>query len=356
MSHAYYNENDPFAAAWLRELIKAKVIADGIVDERSIKEVQPSDVQGYTQCHWFAGIGVWSYALRAAGWSDDTPVWTGSCPCQSFSASGKRGGFSDKRHLWPAWFRLICESHPHYIFGEQTSGKDGNAWLDVVSSDLEGIGYAFGAADIPACGFGAPHKRNRLYFVANSSDTECRRRFKSEHSKQRRDVYVTDSSKTSWLANTNESSEHGWTSSGEQSLHRFLQQDADGRMADTETPKWRGPRVKGNGGGRTAEVRGPGSLGELANSNGERLEKRKRSAELEGQGLSTKRPSYVNGFWSDAEWLWCRDEKYRAVEPGTFPLATRSPNRMGRLRGYGNALCAPAAQAFIESYMDIAWR
>src|SRR6516225_4539911 len=130
---AYYNENDRFAAAWLRELIKEGLTADGTVDERSITEVRPEDVRGFTQCHWFAGIGVWSYALRNAGWPDDTAVWTGSCPCQGFSASGKRQGFSDQRHLWPAWFRLILECRPHTIFGKQFAGKDGLAWLDVVS-------------------------------------------------------------------------------------------------------------------------------------------------------------------------------------------------------------------------------
>jgi site-specific DNA-cytosine methylase len=168
---AYYNEHDAFAAAWLRELIKAGLISDGEVDERDIQQVEPGDLRGFTQCHFFAGIGVWSYALRNAGWPDDLAVWTGSCPCQGFSASGKRGGFSDQRHLWPAWFRLIAECRPDTVFGEQVASKDGLAWFDVVSADLEGAGYAVGAADTCAAGFGAPHIRSRLYFVA---DTERR--------------------------------------------------------------------------------------------------------------------------------------------------------------------------------------
>ena len=84
----YYNEHDAKAAAWMRELIKEGLIADGDVDERSIVDVQPGDLAGYTQCHWFAGIGGWSLALRLAGWPDDRPVWTGSCPCQPFSSAG----------------------------------------------------------------------------------------------------------------------------------------------------------------------------------------------------------------------------------------------------------------------------
>lgn len=163
---AYYNEIDPFAAAWLRELIKAGHIAPGEVDTRSIEDVVPSDLAGFRQCHFFAGIGVWSHALRCAGWPDDRPVWTGSCPCQPFSAAGKRKGTADERHLWPAFFHLIGQCRPVTIFGEQVASRDGLAWLDLVSSDLEGAGYACGAVDTCAAGFGAPHIRQRLYWVA----------------------------------------------------------------------------------------------------------------------------------------------------------------------------------------------
>ena len=145
----YYNECDPKKAAWLRELIRQNVVAPGIVDERSILDVQPSDLDGYAQCHFFAGIAVWSYALRSAGWGDDEPVWTGSCPCQPFSAAGKRRGKEDERHLWPAWFRLIRERRPRRIFGEQVASRDGLAWLDDVRSDLEAEGYACGALGKP---------------------------------------------------------------------------------------------------------------------------------------------------------------------------------------------------------------
>lgn len=115
---AYYNENDKRIAAWLRSLIKDGLIADGDVDERSISDVQPDDLSGYTQCHFFAGIGGWSLALRLAGWSDERPVWTGSCPCQPFSVAGKLLGDRDKRHLWPDFFKLITERRPELVFGE----------------------------------------------------------------------------------------------------------------------------------------------------------------------------------------------------------------------------------------------
>jgi DNA (cytosine-5)-methyltransferase 1 len=165
---AYYNENDAYAAEWLRQLIVGGHIANGEVDERSIVDVQPDDLRGHAQCHFFAGIGGWSYALELAGWSDDRPVWTGSCPCQPFSAAGKNKGGADSRHLWPHWFRLICECRPAVIFGEQVEAAIGWGWLDAVCADLEGEGYATGAAVLPACGVGAPHIRQRVWFVADA--------------------------------------------------------------------------------------------------------------------------------------------------------------------------------------------
>lgn len=165
---AYYNEIDPFCASWLRELIKGGHIADGVVDTRSIEDVTPEELSGYTQHHFFAGIGVWSYALRSAGWPDDRPVWTGSCPCQPFSQAGKGGGFDDERHLWPSWHWLIKQHKPAVIFGEQVTSKTAEPWVDLVQADLEAVGYAFGCVPFPAAGVGAPHIRDRAYWVANS--------------------------------------------------------------------------------------------------------------------------------------------------------------------------------------------
>jgi DNA (cytosine-5)-methyltransferase 1 len=165
---AYYNEFDPKTAAWLRALIAAGLIADGEVDERSITEVQPGDLVGFTQCHFFAGIGGWSYALRLAEWPDDRECWTGSCPCQPFSVAGKGEGADDPRDLWPAWRGLIAQRHPAAVFGEQVASSDGALWLDRVYVDMEAQGYAIGAADIPAAGVGAPMAGQRLWFVAEA--------------------------------------------------------------------------------------------------------------------------------------------------------------------------------------------
>ena len=166
---AYYNEFDKYAAQWLRNLIAAGHIAPGDVDERSISDVRPSDLDGYTQCHFFAGIGGWSLALRLAGWGDDRPVWTGSCPCQPFSVAGAGAGVADERHLWPHWFHLVRTQRPPVVFGEQVDAAIAHGWLDLVQDDLEGEGYAFGAVGVPAAGVGAPHIRQRLWFVADNN-------------------------------------------------------------------------------------------------------------------------------------------------------------------------------------------
>jgi DNA (cytosine-5)-methyltransferase 1 len=170
---AYYNEIDPYAAQWLRNLIDAGHIAPGDVDERSINDVRPDDLRGYTQLHFFAGIGGWPAALRLASWPDDRPVWTGSCPCQPFSAQGQRGGFADPRHLWPAWLKLIAERRPSVIFGEQSA--QAVDWLRLVRGDLEALEYAVGAVPIEAASAGADVLGDRFWFVAAADLTELRR-------------------------------------------------------------------------------------------------------------------------------------------------------------------------------------
>ena len=162
----YYNEFDPYAAAWLRNLIAAGHIADGVVDERSIVDVRPEDLAGFTQVHFFAGLGGWSHAARLAGWPDDRPLWTGSCPCQPFSLAGKRTGTADERHLWPEMHRLVAAIRPPVVVGEQVASRAGLDWLDAVCADLEGAGYATGAIDLCAASVGAPHIRQRLWWVA----------------------------------------------------------------------------------------------------------------------------------------------------------------------------------------------
>jgi DNA (cytosine-5)-methyltransferase 1 len=163
---AYYNENNPCAAQWLRNLIDAGMIAPGVVDDRSITDVRAEDLNGFTQCHFFAGIGGWSFALRIAGWPDDRSVWTGSAPCQPYSVAGKQKGAEDHRDLWPHMFDLIAQRRPPIIFGEQVSNAIRLGWLDRVSSDLEAANYSVGSIVLGAHSVGAPHIRQRLCWGA----------------------------------------------------------------------------------------------------------------------------------------------------------------------------------------------
>lgn len=161
-----YNENDSCACAWLRRLIAAGHITRGRVVEGDIHELSSATIGKAKRFHAFAGIGLWDYALDLAGWPAEVPVWTGSCPCQPFSVVGRKEGSGDARHLWPVWFTLIRECQPPVIFGEQVASPDGRLWLRAVQADLEALGYAFAGADLCAAGVGAPHLRQRLYFMA----------------------------------------------------------------------------------------------------------------------------------------------------------------------------------------------
>lgn len=287
---AFYNEIDPYCAAWLRNLIAAGHIAPGIVDERSIEDIAPDELREYTQCHFFAGVGVWSHALRLAGWPDDRPVWTGSCPCQPFSQAGKGAGFADERHLWPAWFHLIRECRPSIVFGEQVASPDGLAWLDLVHADLEGARYAIGVADLCAAGVGAPHIRQRLYFLGRANA----------------DV---------------PNSFRGWSPSWQQPIRH-----ADSSFVGVA----------------------------LGNANDQRLEGRRLSAERARELLAGSPSLGGNWSGADWLECWTEElgTHYRPVEPGTFPLAHGIANRMDKLRAYGNAIVAPLAAEFVGAYLD----
>lgn len=190
MMRDYYNEIDPYAAQWLRNLIDAGEIPPGDVDERSIENVKPDDLRGYRQCHFFAGIGGWPLALQLAGWpADRGGLWTGSCPCQPFANPGQKKAAGDKRHLWPEMFRLIRECKqrecgPSVLLGEQVESPLGRAWLAAVLADLESVGYAVAAADLCAAGVGAPQRRQRLYWMADADHARWERAERQGQSNQ----------------------------------------------------------------------------------------------------------------------------------------------------------------------------
>lgn len=324
----YYNDADPAACAWLRELIAAGHLPSGEVDARSILEVEPADLRGFAQCHFFAGIGGWPHALRLAGVAEDLGVWTGSPPCQPFSQAGQRKGQDDDRHLAPAFLRLVVACRPSLVFGEQVAsaavlgpaggaarpaveGPTDWAWFDALADALEAASYAVAAADLPAAGIGAPHIRQRLFFGAVAFDAA-----------------------TGGLGDS-----FGAGPQGRAGMRGGTDQRASrpaglaGGLADGDG------RVACHGQvqrGRQYRCQPPdGGVGEI-----------------DGLDAEPAGASPTQSVWGDPDWLLCRDGRWRPVEPGTFPLADGVSGRMGLLRGYGNAIVPPLAAEFVTAFLE----
>ncbi len=380
----YFNEFDPFAAAWLRNLYP-----DATVDERTIHDVQAKDLEGHERTHFFGGIGGWQLALDLAGWTG--PVWTGSCPCQPYSSAGKRAGDDDKRNLWPEMFRLIRECRPPVIFGEQVASAIRHGWLDGISRDLEGEDYAVGAHVLGAHSVGAAHIRQRLFWVAISAKARLP---------------------------PGTSRDAGRAEGKKQDKRRLLQfsggseqiDDNDSRMADTEHVR-RKSLAKQRSASLLSEMDGeaksqqsacairPASakcvaLGDTSEPASERQPRSILGAEAPSGGERLANGYIPIGFTDasgrlDSVAVKCRDGKFRrlSVEPGDAPLAHGVPcrksdprlgplvaelaklgynpkdsqriisearrNRTGRLAGYGNAIVPQLAAEFIRCVMEI---
>jgi DNA (cytosine-5)-methyltransferase 1 len=343
MQSTFYNEWDKNTAAWLRELVKQGHVTEGVVDERSIKDIQPDDVRQFKRCHFFAGIGGWDYALKLAGWPDDRPVWTGSCPCQPFSSAGKRQGQADDRHLWPDWFKLIRERRPECIFGEQVASAIGHGWLDGVFADLEGIGYTCGAVVLGAHSVGAPHIRQRVWWVADARQNTCSetKRFRTE---------------SEWESLQTERPDP----CGGRPTRGLGITSRDGSQGQFEA----GPACWAVE--RTCVVGGVGHA--------ERVGRERDGHAGTHRAIEGNRP-HADAIeracaWSDYILIPCGDGKTRRIEPGISPLVdgtsarvVRSGDydventaeaRVTRLKGYGNAIVPQVAASFIRAFMETA--
>ena len=367
--NVYYNEIDSKAAHWLRCLIKAGLIPAGDVDERSITELKPEDLRGYGQCHFFAGIGGWPYALQLAGWPNGDQVWTGSCPCQPFSCAGKHLAERDERHLWPAFRSLIAECRPATVFGEQVAGQAGRGWLAGGRADLETLGYAVGCADLPAacagtqaslisdhascltCGkhwdccecvipgpfagqetvvIGSPHRRQRLWWVGYSE-------------LQRRDSQITGDR----CGQDSEGRPHGPLAN---------RSGRAGELANAGSPECGRRRESERPAGSLLHTADGCQVGDVADVSSQgRQERQGGAARTERQAPER---SGGAGFWSEFDIVWCDERDIgkgwvaRRVEPGTFPLADGLPGRVAKLRGLGNAIVPQVAAEFIKAFRE----
>ena len=429
----YYNEFDPYVADCLENLIRDGLIPHGIVDRRSIEDVAPSDLADFNRCHFFAGIGGWPLALSLAGFHDRSRrLWTGSCPCQPFSAAGAGGGFDDERHLWPHFHWLIENCRPEIVLGEQVASKDGLGWIDLVSSDLEGSGYACGAVDLCAAGFSASHIRQRLYWIglADTDDTRSQGRWQPgrertiERALGARGVVGGMGHTERGISGRLPGEAPGTQAQGggirEPGDHRLVDAGAgivglehatgDGRIERGSEPSGRGATsgCGGSGLGHAELQQRPGTPTRGDDARGWQQKPTETSGLCGGSGLADAARQQCDGSgdgrsagrvessdccdhdwtgthdgdWRVADWLYCRDEKWRPVEPGTFPLVDGLPKgmgtidagvrrmaevagldgtslrsaksyRVGALKGYGNALDIHTAAEFCHAVKKI---
>ena len=387
MTH-YYNENNAHAAKWLKNLMAVGAIPTGEVDERSITEVRATELQQYRQVHMFAGIAGWAEALRLAGWPQDRPVWTGSPPCQPFSVAGAGKGKSDERHLWPVWFNLIKKCHPRVIFGEQVAAAINYGWLDALCDDLESEGYTCAAAILPACGLGAPHLRQRLWFVAyacGEGSSELNGGWEQHQGFGTTDVVGVEPDTR--LGNTHHEGPRGFS---RESPEKTWEDRTDPVGLSSaigitgnhfEQSSLLQQRKDNSAQGQPGK---PDDCSHMAHADGNGCddENRKDAPQQNSiraqNGLSLHSSSELwatRGFWGDADWLYCRDHKFRAIEPGTLPLVngvqgrvelvrtinhtgkevreSHGYSRAGAIKGYGNAIVPQVAAQVIKTFMDL---
>jgi DNA (cytosine-5)-methyltransferase 1 len=314
----YYNEWNAYKAEWLRNLIRDGLIPEGKVDERGIEEVKAEDLEGFSQCHWFAGIAGWAEAFRLADWFSDIPAWTASCPCQPLSCAGKREGEKDSRHLWPVFFRLICQRRPPVVFGEQTASGDGPEWVAGVRLDLEAAGYRVGVAILPAACVGAPHPRARIWWVAHARGSELARR-PLESAWQERQAIARGRRTLDGLAD----------SSG-------ARRPSPGRRPEKHSRSESEPGCSHVG--RLADADGIGTQCEAESSQAGKSESRRK------------------GFWSDYQVLYRNEPKRGKVpcraEPGVFPLVDGFPTRVEQVSAYGDSIVPACAAEFIKAFKE----
>ena len=344
----YYNEFNPESAAMIKQFMLDGLIPLGNVDTRPIQEIDPDELKRYTQCHFFAGIAGWTFALQLANWPTDRPVWTGSCPCQPFSSAGRQKGKTDERHLWPVWFGLIKECKPATIYGEQVSSAVAHGWLDDVYEGLESEGYAVGSVVLPASSVGAPHKRDRLWFVAHC--TEQGLEGAAGESLQRGGLR---SSERSTMGDTQlhghaapeELRSNEATGNKRREERKDFSREPSGASSARNVPSVQG-RVSG-------EREGPGDVADTKckrpSGQGELRQPLYPTENRKGEASRIDNASA--GDWENGVWIDCPDGKQRLIESSIPLLADGFPYRKPILHALGNAIVPQVAAEVIKVSM-----
>jgi len=318
-------------------------------------------------------------------------IITGGFPCQPFSVAGSRKGTDDNRHLWPEMFRIIKEFKPRWVIGENVRGivsiQDGLVF-ETVCTDLESEGYEVQTFNIPAVGVGAPHKRERIWIVANSR-CSIRREQSSRNSESigsgtfKETERSTDTSeitrpseRTETMADTNiDGAKRNQPEDGQRSRTQQSSEDvADSNTGNVEAGRERQGRIckentkegqsnnvtgssevmantksKGtredNKGLRSGTSGISGRQGTIrtkenvANTDGERQQEqcRPKSIQEEGNELECSSSQSGGNFWD--------------IEPDVGRVVNGLPGRVHRLKGLGNAIVPQIAEEIGRAIM-----
>lgn len=249
-------------------------------------------------------------------WRGRIDVLTGGFPCQPFSLAGKRKGTEDERYLWPEMLRVVRTVRPRWIVGENVFGivnwSEGVVF-EQVCSDLEAAGYAVQPFIIPACGVGAPHRRDRCWFVAHRADAGFEAMREGQDSIHAAET-VTDADRNRCRIGSNQ------------------------------------PKLV-SGGGRTADIGSGRDNGIIADSYGKRRNEQLAAgvaSETEKRACQRDRKTFARttfeSFPSQSP-LCCRDDVFPDGLDGiTFPRWVRES-----IKAYGNAIVPQVALQIFET-------
>ena len=247
-------------------------------------------------------------------------VITGGFPCQPFSVAGRQKGSRDNRYLWPEMFRIIKEFKPRWVIAENVRGiiniQDGVVF-EGVHADLESQGYETQTFNIPAAGVGAPHRRERVWIVANSRRTIRGKQF----TRNKESIGSRTFEKTKWSTDSD-----SFVRPGERKKI----------MANTESIQSREPSES-----KGREDSSRGSIDSRGNKN-KRTEVMADSKRVYVQGQhdgSGKEQSRRGGWWE--------------VEPDVGRVADGLPGRVHRLKGLGNSIVPQIAEEIGKAILKV---